>query len=93
MTNKFALLALVLFFSIGGVAQSTVCTSPTNIVPNGVFVESNFTAATFWFTVQAIAGHAYALEYGALHSNNNSLGIGPNVYAPADTPCTGGQAA
>lgn len=86
--------ALVVFLiAIGGIAfaESTTCTSPTYIVPDGRVVESTFAANTYWFAFHGVAGHAYTLEYGAFHSNNNSIFVSPTIYAPADTPCTGGS--
>lgn len=72
-------------------SESTTCTSPTYIVPDGRSVESTFAANTYWFAVHGVAGHAYTLEYGAFHSNNNSIFVSPAIYAPVDTPCTGGS--
>lgn len=72
-------------------SQSTTCTSPTYIVPDGRSVESPFAANTYWFAFHGVLGHSYTLEYGAFHSNNNTIFVSPTIYAPADTPCTGGS--
>jgi hypothetical protein len=83
-----ALVALV--FCLPLWSQSTTCTSPSYIVPDGREVESSFAANTYWFAFHGMAGHCYVLEYGAFHSNNNSVFVSPAIYAPTDTPCTGG---
>ncbi len=91
---RFAVISLVVvLFAASGVlwAESTTCTSPTYIVPDGRSVESSFAANTYWFAFHGVAGHSYTLEYGAFHSNNNSIFVSPTIYAPADTPCTGGS--
>ena len=72
-------------------AQSTTCISPTYIVPDGRSVESSFAANTYWFAFHGVEGHSYTLEYGAFHSNNNTIFVSPTIYAPSDTPCTGGS--
>ena len=91
---KFAISALaivVLGVCPTVLAQSTTCTSPSYLVPDGRSVESSFAANTYWFAFHGVAGHSYTLEYGAFHSNNNSIFVSPTIYAPADTPCTGGS--
>ena len=91
---KFKLLGFIIFAMVGTLAlraESTTCTSPTYIVPDGRSVESSFAANTYWFAFHGVAGHSYSLEYGAFHSNNNSIFVSPTIYAPEDTPCTGGS--
>jgi hypothetical protein len=92
MKSTLASVALVaLVFCLPLWSQSTTCTSPSYIVPDGREVESSFAANTYWFAFHWMAGHSYALEYGAFHSNNNTVFVSPTIYAPTDTPCTGGS--
>ena len=74
MKSILALVALVaLVFGLPLWSQSTTCTSPSYIVPDGREVESTFAANTYWFAFHGMAGQCSVLEYGAFHSNNNAV--------------------
>jgi hypothetical protein len=89
MRYRLAFTAILLLVSTRFWAESTRCISPTFIVPDGRSVESYFATTEYWFAFYGVAGHSYALEFGALHSNNNSIIVSPTVYAPVDKPSTG----
>lgn len=91
MKVLIATLAAVLAICSSSFAQSTTCTSPSYLVPDGREIESAFIANTYWFAFHGVEGHSYVLEYGAFHSNNNTIFVSPTIYTPSDTPCTGGS--
>jgi|HubBroStandDraft_4_1064222.scaffolds.fasta_scaffold00421_14 hypothetical protein len=76
-----------------GVAESTDCTSPVIVIPDGRLTQSSFPQnTTFWYGIFAQAGHSYSVEFeppadnylNATRPQFSALGVfGPTDYLQA----------
>src|SRR5271165_7130649 len=70
-------------------AESTDCTTPVVIIPDGRPTQSSFPqSTTYWYGIHAQAGHSYSVEFEPPAQNNvNGGGAQFNlivVYGPND---------
>jgi hypothetical protein len=86
------LFAVCFVFSVPSTAESTDCTVPVLIIPDGRLTQSSFAQnTTYWYGIYAQANHSYSVEFvppadnsqNANHPEFNSISVfGPNDYLP-----------
>src|SRR5271165_4632054 len=79
-------------------AESTDCTTPVVIIPDGRPTQSSFPqSTTYWYGIYAQAGHSYSVEFEPPADNffntNRPLFNSFSVYGPTDylQGCRGGS--
>ena len=93
MTHRL-LLAVVFFALIVATcsllhAESSDCSAPVLIIPDGRLTQSSFTQnSTFWYGIYAVAGHSYAVEFEPPADNysgaSHAMFLPLAVYGPND---------